>query len=287
MKLWRALTGRNGEEDAEDDALSFAEVLLLPQPSEVLWRWGQRGRLKELMPDLDALRAVPQLPAHRDDAFIHTLKVVDAIEPTHTRRWAALLHDIGKGPTYIATPEGRSRFFEHDKVGAVMVPEIMAPHVEDEEEIGRVERLVRLHMRPISYNSEWTDGAVRRLMEECAEGDGPDLWDDLLALAHADLRGYRPEPIDRGLWTLEQLQAHRDRLLAAGAAERSAPLEPCSPLDGDALMRLIGREPGPWIARLKAYLAGEVAAGRLAQGDLARAEELAREWAAAEASPAD
>jgi poly(A) polymerase len=287
MKLWRALTGRNGEGDAEDDALSFAEVLLLPQPSEVLWRWGQRGRLKELMPDLDALRAVPQLPAHRDDAFIHTLKVVDAIEPTHTRRWAALLHDIGKGPTYIATPEGRSRFFEHDKVGAVMVPEIMAPHVDDEAEIGRVESLVRLHMRPISYNSEWTDGAVRRLMEECAEGSGPDLWDDLLALAHADLRGYRPEPIDRGLWTLEQLQAHRDRLLQADAAERSAPPEPRSPLSGDALMRLLDREPGPWISHLKAYMAGEVAAGRLAQDDLARAEELAREWAAAEAPPTD
>jgi len=51
--------------------------------------------LREIMPDLDALRAIPQLPAHRDNDFIHTMKVVDASDPTPVRRWAGLLHDIG------------------------------------------------------------------------------------------------------------------------------------------------------------------------------------------------
>src|SRR6266576_1517124 len=94
-----------------------AEALMSEQPSDIFMRWVRQGRLREALPDLDALRGVSQLPAHRDDAFIHTLKVVDAIAPTPVRRWAALLHDIGKGPTVIAAADGRSRFFEHDRIG--------------------------------------------------------------------------------------------------------------------------------------------------------------------------
>src|SRR5438045_854958 len=106
-------------------ALTIRDALLSERPSDTFAAWARSGRLRQLLPDLDALRGISQQPAHRDDAFIHTLKVVDAIEPTLVRRWSALLHDIGKGPTFIETPEGRSRFFEHDKVGVVMVGEIM------------------------------------------------------------------------------------------------------------------------------------------------------------------
>src|SRR5438874_3701678 len=178
---------------------SLREALLSQRPSDTFMRWALSGRLQEVLPDLAALRGVSQLPAHRDDAFIHTLKVVDAIAPTPVRRWAALLHDIGKGPTFIETPEGRSRFFEHDRIGAVMVPEIMEAAGADPGLTDPVIRLVRLHMRPISYTPEWTDAAVRRLVEEAEEGRGPEGWADLLALARADLAGYLPEPIDRGL----------------------------------------------------------------------------------------
>src|SRR5947209_13438605 len=107
------------------------EALLSEEPSSIFLRWANQGKLKALMPDLDALRDVSQMPAHKDNAFIHTLKAVDAIDPTPTRRWAALLHDIGKGPCYIFTPEGRSRFFEHDRIGAEMVPDIMESAGED------------------------------------------------------------------------------------------------------------------------------------------------------------
>ena len=90
--------------------LLLREALLAERPSDIFWEWAQKGRLREIMPDLDALRVVSQQPAHRDNAFIHTLKVVDAIEPSPVRRWAALLHDIGKGPAYIETPEGVRAF---------------------------------------------------------------------------------------------------------------------------------------------------------------------------------
>jgi poly(A) polymerase len=256
--------------------LSVSEALVMPRPSDIFMRWALDGRLRDIMPDLDALRGVSQAPAHRDDAFIHTLKVVDAIEAEPRLRWAALLHDIGKGPTYIEAPDGRSRFFEHDKFGTVMVPEIMGPAGEPPELIEAVARLVSLHMRPISYNAEWTDAAVRRLQADAEDGRGPDGWRDLLALARADLRGYLPEPIDRGLWVLDSLEAHARQLAEEEAAAEV--VVPHSPLDGDALMVLAAREPGAWVGALKEHLTDMVVAGSLAQEDVKGASEAALRW---------
>ncbi|MEA2575417.1 MAG: poly(A) polymerase [Chloroflexia bacterium] len=258
---------------------TVCEALLSGRPSDIFAGWADEGVLAGKLRELDDLRKVPQLPAHRDNAFIHTLKVVDAIEPTPIRRWAALMHDIGKGPTFIETPEGRPRFFDHDLFGATMAVDIMTELGEDAATIEAVERLVRLHMRPIAYRPEWTDSAVRRLAEEAEQTRGREGWDDLLALARADLRGYLPEPIDRGLWVLQSLEERRNQLDEAQAVEAQlAELEPRSPLDGTELLVLGKREPGPWVGQLKGYLCGEVEAGRLAQSDKATAEALALRW---------
>lgn len=264
---------------SNEPQITPSEALLLDQPSYTFLRWANEGYLSRILPDLDALRGISQLPAHRDDAFVHTLKVVDAIEPTPVRRWAALLHDIAKAPTFIETPEGRSRFFEHDRIGAEMVPEIMLDVGESQELTEQVRRLVRLHMRPVSYNAEWSDAAVRRLMEEAEEGRGEEGWHDMLALARADLRGYLPEPIERGLWVLDQLEAHRQRLLDQDqqVAELEA-RQPRSPLDGHEILSLTESEPGSWVAAVKDYLTNEVSAGRLMRGDKERARVLAQEW---------
>jgi poly(A) polymerase len=265
----------------EGPSLSVSEALLTKRPSDIFLRWANEGRLREILPDLDALRGVSQLPAHRDDAFVHTLKVVDAISPSPVRRWAALLHDIAKGPTFIETPEGRSRFFEHDRIGAELAPEIMAAAGADPELIGPVTQLVRLHMRPISYSPEWTDAAVRRLAEEAEEDRGPDGWEDLMALARADLNGYLPEPIARGLWVLDSLEARRRGLLEGAQNERlQTALEPVSPLDGDEIVSSGQRPPGPWVGELKTFLKERVAAGQLARDDKEQASRLAREWLA-------
>lgn len=258
---------------------SVREALLSARPSDTFARWADEGRLAVILPDLDALRRVSQLPAHRDNAFIHTMKAVDAIEPTPTRRWAALLHDIAKAPTYIETPDGRSHFFEHDKIGSDMAGEIMAEYDEEPALVDAVRWLVRLHMRPLSYRPEWTDAAVRRLAEEAEEVRGRAGWDDLIALSRADLHGYLPEPIDRGLWVLKSLEARREQIDAADRAEEVAEeTGPRSPLDGTEILALADREPGPWVGELKGYLQAEVRAGRLGRHDKAAATELARCW---------
>lgn len=268
-----------GEALTYQDEPSVREVLLSARPSDTFAYWADTGYLAVLLPDLDVLRRVSQLPGHVDNAFIHTMKVVDAIEPALIRRWAALLHDIGKGPTYIQMPGGRTHFFEHDRIGSEMAGEIMPAHGEEQAIIDAVQCLVRMHMRPVSYSPEWTDSAVHRLVEEAEEVRGRAGWDDLIAVSRADLRGYLPEPIDRGLWVLDSLEARRKQIDDAERREVYAEAhEPRSPLDGNALLLLTSREPGPWVAELKDYLCREVSAGRLPQDDKAHATALARQW---------
>lgn len=280
--MFRFFTRRRTPEPTPENEPSINEVLLSARPSDVLWRWARSKYLNEVLPDLALLGEVSQLPAHKDNALIHTLKVIDAIEPTPIRRWAAMLHDIGKGPTFIETPEGRSRFFEHDRFGAEMAPEIMEAAGADPGLIDPVRRLVSLHMRPVSYSSEWTDSAVRRLREDAEETRGEEGWHDLLALSRADLKGYLPEPIDRGLWVLESLEAHARRLDTDAKREiEERAREPHSPLDGKQILGLSNQEPGAWVGELKGYLQAQVERGRLGQEDIAEAERLAREWIAA------
>src|SRR4051794_4273258 len=274
--LWHRLLRRCAPAPHESYAgLSMSDALLAERPSDIFWRWAKDDLLRDKIPDVDALRGISQAPAHEDDAFVHTLKVVDAIAPTPVRRWAALLHDIGKAPTFIAAADGRSRFFEHDRIGAELVPEIMTGAGADPTMIEPVTRLVRLHMRPISYSPEWTDAAVRRLVEEAEEGRGPEGWADLVALARADLNGYLPEPIARGLWVLDSLEArYRSILEGEKHEQRQAADKPVSPLDGNDLLALADRGPGPWVGELKSYLRDRVASGALGRDDKEQAAAL-------------
>jgi poly(A) polymerase len=139
----------------------------------------------------------------------------------------------------------------------------------------RVITLIELHGRPAAYDASWTDSAVRRLGL-----DAGDAWDDLLDLAAADVTSGRERKRQEAARRVAGLRAHADRL----AAEASlAELE--SPLDGNDLMRLFTRPPGPWIKALKAYLREAVIDGRLQPGDRAAAEVMSRDYLAGNEVP--
>jgi len=98
---------------------------------------------------------------------------------------------------------------------------------------------VRLHLRPVFFKSEWTDGAVRRLARDA----GPQL-DRLMALARADIAASAyPEP-----QKLDELQARLD----AVRSERPSRLEPL--ITGEDIMRARGIRPGPEVGRIKQKL---------------------------------
>ena len=100
---------RNGEIDAlvpERVWQEMAKGLMEPTPSRLFLTLRECGALQKIMPELDRLFGVPQPPQHHPeiDTGIHVMMVVDvAAQCCYPLpiRFAALLHDLGKGTTPI------------------------------------------------------------------------------------------------------------------------------------------------------------------------------------------
>ena len=104
--------------------------------------------------------------------------------------------------------------------------------------------LVALHGRPAAYDASWTDSAVRRLAL-----DTGDAWDDLLDLAAADVTSGREQ---KRMAASRRVTGLRTRFSHLQEQMELARLE--SPLDGNDLMRIFDRPPGPWIKQIKNHL---------------------------------
>ena len=225
------------------------------------------GLMEYAIPEVLPMRGVSQRPLHHKDVFEHTLGVVRNIPPELGLRWAALLHDIGKPQTKSAYA-GAVHFFGHEDVGERMARRILRRLHFDNRFVERVAKLVRMHLRVNSYDREWTDAAVRRLIREAG-----DELDDLIQLSRADVTSYRAERVQAANLRADEFER---RCRAILEQEDVAKLQ--SPLDGHELMALFGRPPGPWIRPIKDYLLGLVVDGDLAQDDKARGTELAKRF---------
>jgi len=249
----------------------FTKLLVTLDPMLGLRLLVDLGLMSSIVPEVLELRGVSQAPGgHSKDVYVHVLRVVARTPPRPATRWAGLLHDIAK-PRTRSVEEGQVHFFGHEDVGAAMARDILRRLKFDRPFIDHVTRLVKLHMRANAYLPDWTHGAVRRLML-----DAGDALPDLLDLSRADITSYRQDKVARAAARVDELEA-RCRWLRE-EAER-VPLK--SPLDGNDLMRLFGREPGPWIRPVKDRLLDLVIDGRLAPDDRATAEAEARRVLAA------
>lgn len=191
--------------------------------------------LAALLPELAALRGIPQAKALAGDALEHSLRTADALPAADpVLRLAGLLHDVGK-----ATTLADGHFLRHDRDGALVAEEIMLRLRAPRAEVTRVGRLVRHHM--FAYTHEWTDAAVRRFVRRV----GADLLPDLFALRAADdVASGVEEPPDG--W-----RELRERV----AAVAGDPLEASHlAISGDDLVAELGIAPGPPIGRLLAAL---------------------------------
>ncbi len=102
--------------------------------------------------------------------------------------------------------------------------------------------------------------------------DSGDDLADLLDLSRADITSYRTEKVTRAAARVAELAERCQRLKEE--AER-VPLK--SPLDGNELMAMFGRSPGPWLRPIKEHLLGLVIDGVLAPDDKEEAARIARE----------
>jgi poly(A) polymerase len=106
------------------------------------------GLLAEVLPEVARMKGVEQpVEFHPEgDVWTHTLMLLERLErPTATLSWAALLHDVGKPPTF--TVRDRIRFDRHATEGARMAVEILQRLRFANEDVRRVEALVAHHLR--------------------------------------------------------------------------------------------------------------------------------------------
>jgi len=228
----------------ERTAEELRRMLTSDRPRLALELLDAGGLLEVILPEVAACKGVPQTGYHTHDVYGHTLLTVERVPPDLVVRLAALFHDVGKPST--ATPDGA--FTGHDVVGAEMARSALERLRFPQREIDAVVELVRLHLRPVYYRSEWTDGAVRRLARDAGDLIGP-----LMALARADVAASAyPEPEK-----LDELQARIDAVLR----ERPSRLAPL--VAGGDVMRVLGIGPGPEVGRIKQRLQELVIDGEL------------------------
>jgi poly(A) polymerase len=110
----------------------------------------ESGLLQEVMPEAVKMKGVAQPPQYHPegDVWVHTLLLLDKLEPhgSPTLAWGALLHDIGKPPTFKVAPD-RIRFDGHDEVGTRMAEEICRRFRFSNEDTEQIMALVADHMK--------------------------------------------------------------------------------------------------------------------------------------------
>jgi len=108
----------------------------------------QSGLLADLLPEVAAMQGVAQPPEFHPegDVWIHTLLLLEKLrDPTPTLALGALLHDVGKPPTFRVAE--RIRFDGHVEEGVKLAHQILSRLRFSGEQTERVEALVANHMR--------------------------------------------------------------------------------------------------------------------------------------------
>ncbi|MFI5114656.1 MAG: CCA tRNA nucleotidyltransferase [Terriglobales bacterium] len=106
--------------------------------------------LREVLPEISAMKGVEQPPQFHPegDVFVHTLLLLEKLQAgcSPTLAWGALLHDVGKPPTFRVAPD-RIRFDGHVEVGVKMAADICRRLRFSNDDTDQILALVDNHMR--------------------------------------------------------------------------------------------------------------------------------------------
>jgi len=110
----------------------------------------QSGLLHEVLPEIERMKGVEQPPEFHPegDVLVHTLLLLENLpRPCPlTLAWGALLHDVGKPPTFRVAPD-RIRFDDHVNVGVKMAEEICRRFRLPNDDTEQILALIDNHMR--------------------------------------------------------------------------------------------------------------------------------------------
>ncbi len=237
------------------------KIILAAKPSYGFKLLFQTGLLHLMLPQLVALQGVEKVGQHaHKDNFYHTLQVLDNLvvaqpEASLWLRWAAILHDIAKPATKKYYPAQGWTFHGHEEKGARWVPGIFTKlKLPLGEEMRFVQKLVRLHLRPIALVKEIvTDSAVRRLLFEA----GDDV-DALMQLCRADITSKDSTKVARYLRNFTEVE---QKLREVEEKDHLRAFQPA--LTGDDIMHVFGLKPSKTVGELKALVMEAILDGKV------------------------
>jgi tRNA nucleotidyltransferase (CCA-adding enzyme) len=192
LELMRAMVN-NGEVDALVAERVWQELsrgLMEKNPSRFITTLRECGALKKILPEVDALFGVPQPPLHHPeiDCGIHTMMVLDdAARHDYVLevRFAALMHDLGKGntpknilPRHIGH-EARSVELLHALCERLRVPG-------DCRDLGM---LVARYHGDVHRAFELRADTIVRMFQSCDAWRKPQRFKQLLEACASDARG--------------------------------------------------------------------------------------------------
>lgn len=227
----------------------FLKILSAKKPSIGLLILKNTGLLKHIFPELDNLSGVEIVEEggkqyKHKDVFLHSLKVLDNVAAISDKLWlrfAALVHDIGKYKTKRLTSAGWT-FHGHEEFGAKMMPNIFRRMRFPLDNLEYVQKLIRLHQRPMQLVDEIvTDSAIRRLAFQAG-----DALEDLFILCKADITTKNPY--------LETQYLNNYDIVAKKVIEvqeKDKLREFQSPVRGEEIMQICGLPPSKPVGIIK------------------------------------
>ena len=246
MESMRRMADRLKILSCERIAEELNKMLAADRPSMAFRLMDEAGLLGYVLPELLALKGVETVDGkgHKDN-FAHSLAVLSNVAEVSDNlwlRWAALLHDIGKPASKRYDASVGWTFHGHEVIGARMVPKIFDRLRLPLDEMKYVQKLVRLHLRPIALVDDGvTDSAVRRLLFDA----GDDI-DDLMVLCNADITSKNEAKVARIRGNFELVKRKLVEVEAKDAIRNFK-----NPIDGEYVMQVYGVPPCREIGQIK------------------------------------
>ncbi len=208
------------------------------------------GLLELVFPELFSLTGVETIEENgisysHKDVFYHSLKVLDKVASNTDNIWlrfASLIHDIGKSKTKRFIPGIGWSYHGHEEIGARMVSQIFRRLKLPLEKLEYVEKIVRLHQRPMALVEDGvTDSAIRRLAAYAG-----DALEDLFLLCRCDITTNNPSLSKK---YLNNYQKVWKKVLQVQEKDKLRQFQ--SPVRGEEIMEIFGLKPSPEVGVIK------------------------------------